>query len=107
MLQHITTMRSSTYYLSFPDLGVTKRWKRNRNGKNFSDWLNFLFKILYSYINKNTLYSIKASEDIFTTVEIVLSFGGLVKNKKKALFLSNPNNHRWRYITFPTVTSSS
>jgi hypothetical protein len=45
--------------------------KRNGNGKNCSDWLNLYLKY-DTLINKNTLYSIKTIEDIFTTIEIVL-----------------------------------
>jgi hypothetical protein len=41
-----------------------------RNGKNCSDWLKFYLE--YDTLNKNTLYSIKTIEDIFTTIEIVL-----------------------------------
>jgi len=55
-------------------MGVTKRRKRKterkRNGENCSDRLIFYLK--YYTLNKNTLYSIKACEDIFTTTEIVL-----------------------------------
>jgi hypothetical protein len=45
-----------------------------RNGKNCSDLLNFYLK--YDTLNKNTLYSIKTIEDIFTTIEIVLDLVG-------------------------------
>ena len=49
--------------------------KRNGNGKR-KDIQYQYFK--YYTLNKNTLYSLKASEDIFTTTQIV-SFGGLQK----------------------------
>ena len=42
-----------------------------RDGKNCSDWFNFYLK--YYTLNKNTLYLIKVSEDIFTTTEILLA----------------------------------
>ena len=47
--------------------------KRNGNGKR-KDIQYQYFK--YYPLNKNTLYSLKASEDIFTTTQIV-GFGGL------------------------------
>ena len=50
----------------------------NRNGKNCSDWLNFYLKY-DTLINKNTLYSIKTIEDIFSTTETILVLMGWLK----------------------------
>jgi hypothetical protein len=47
------------------------------NGKNCSDWLNFYLK--YDTLNKNTLYSIKTIEDIFSTTETILVLMGWLK----------------------------
>lgn len=53
--------------------------KRKGNGKR-KDIQYQYFK--YYTLNKNTLYILKVSEDIFTTTQIV-SFGGLQKKMKK------------------------
>jgi hypothetical protein len=49
-----------------------------RNGKNCSDWLNFYLKY-DTLMNKNTLYSIKTIEDIFSTTETILVLMGWLK----------------------------
>jgi hypothetical protein len=69
--------KKGVHSISVYDQGVTKgrNEKRNGNGKR-KDIQYQHFK--YYTLNKNTLYSLKASEDIFTTTQIV-SFGGLQK----------------------------
>ena len=67
---------------------------RNRNGKRKD--IQYQYSKYYA-LHKNTLYSLKSSEDIFTTTQIV-SFGGLQKNWKKGSFLSNRTNLRYRFL---------
>jgi hypothetical protein len=54
--------------------GVTKRRNRKTERKELLRLTEFFFK--YDTLNKNTLYSIKTIEDIFTTIEIVLVLVG-------------------------------
>ena len=70
---HVKDRSRNVCYIHYTR-GVTKRRERQTERKELFRLAEFYLK--YYTLNKNALYSIKASEDIFTITEIMLLLVG-------------------------------